>query len=134
MIDLFSGVVLVKMGPLVLVATNKKYGGICLPGGKGELGESPLDAAYRELNEETGFSGSGLVPIATGPSCVEAARMVHMFLAETVCGDLKPETGCDTYFTSWGCLLEESPFSPFYRQHFPRGIWHLRDTNWSYLR
>lgn len=44
----------------ILVVTNRRFGGFCLPGGKIEVGELPEEAAFRELKEETGLVPEGL--------------------------------------------------------------------------
>jgi 8-oxo-dGTP pyrophosphatase MutT (NUDIX family) len=129
--NLFAGVVLAKRGPLILVVTNRKYGGLCLPGGKGEDGENILQTAVREFKEESGLEIVGeLRPIAQGPSCMDKERMVHVFLAELIYGSISPEEGADAYFTTWERLVAASPFKPFYNEHFPYGVNHFRNTNW----
>lgn len=48
-----------------LGVTNRKYGGWTTPGGKIDPGEEPLQAALRELKEETGLEvgETGLQPL-----------------------------------------------------------------------
>jgi 8-oxo-dGTP pyrophosphatase MutT (NUDIX family) len=126
-----AGVVLVKQGPLVLVSTNRKYGGIALPGGKAGPTEGPWSAAVRELEEETGVRTSNdcLRLVLKAPSSVEPERMVWVFFAIHVYGILKPrEEGTQAYFTTQRRLFDDSPFKDFYRQYFRQGFDHFADT------
>lgn len=42
-------------GPEVLLIHRHRYGDWCLPKGKSDPGESPLETALREVREETGY-------------------------------------------------------------------------------
>jgi 8-oxo-dGTP pyrophosphatase MutT (NUDIX family) len=62
-----SCVVIVRGGLFAAIRSHKHQGRICLPGGKQERGESPVDAAARECLEEIGVVPQGLVAFHVGP-------------------------------------------------------------------
>lgn len=79
-------VVLVERDGRFLALRKKSFGGkVALPGGKIKVGESPVEAAFREVLEETGLRVWGLTPITTALSkgfpCV-------VFTADGVVGEL----------------------------------------------
>lgn len=126
-----AAIVLVKYGPVVLVVTNRRYGGLGLPGGKVEGGELPEVAGKREVEEETGLQvfTKDLVPVFRDYTVVEPDRMVHVFLARKISGSLQlNEKGTEPSFTTYLRLLQCSPFEKDYRQMWPMGIRHLKDT------
>lgn len=127
-----SGIVLVvREDGRVLVTSNRRYGGWCLPGGKVEAGELPVQAAQREFREETGchVELADLVYLAQGTSATETGRIVTMFLARRVRGTpRKVEEGTDVAWMTIKELQRTHPFARFYLQHLPNGIDHLKPT------
>lgn len=54
-----------------------------LPAGKMDPGETPLECAARELEEETGYRAARLVPLGEiYPIAAYCCEVVHLFLAE----------------------------------------------------
>ena len=121
--------------PQVLAVTNRRYGGLSLPGGKVEAHEHPRDALVRELWEETALDVDPLavVEIAAGVNTVADEQClvgVHLvFFARGTPRDV--EEGTRHEWTTWASLLERSPFRAFYERHFPDGIRHLRVTRFA---
>ena len=50
----------IKMGKLLICKASGNYGGWSIPKGMAEDGESPIEAAVRELWEETGIDVNNL--------------------------------------------------------------------------
>jgi ADP-ribose pyrophosphatase len=79
-----------------------------IPAGKLDAGEVPIEAARRELEEETGFSAASLRPVCsfyTSPGFAD--EIVHVFLAEQLTpGELRPDE--DEFLDIQSITLEEA--------------------------
>lgn len=137
-----AGVVLIlrrtlDVQPLVLVVTNRAFGGLSLPGGKVKDGEDPRRAAIREVHEETGIIllGHDLSHVARSVNVISVDGVpeecdVTVFHARHMFGDARDvEEGTTHSWVTWFELLDRSPFRPFYAKHFPDGVLHLRGTH-----
>ncbi len=96
--DFVSVVPLTKCGNVVVLKQYKHGVGkvaLTLPGGGIEAGEDPVDAAERELLEETGFAADGIVPL--GSFVLNGNQRIaksHVFLA-TGCSQIQPPAAGD---------------------------------------
>ena len=117
----------------ILTVTNRRFGTLVLPGGKTEPGETPIQTAIRELQEEVSVvvEPPHLHFIGSSVNVVEglADREVFLYLATQTWG--KPtnvEEGTEIYWRSFNQFAEESFFSAYYKRHLPEGIDHLPST------
>lgn len=82
-----AAVVLVKNGDKFLaVSRQDEFDNLNMPGGHVEVGEAPIDAATREVHEETGLKVGGLKPLFVDD---RRGKRVHVFQAEEFSGDLQ---------------------------------------------
>ena len=86
------GVLVVRDGKILTGSRHNDtgYGLICGPGGHGEKGETPEQAAFRETEEEFGISPKELIPIGIGPFEPESGLRSHIFL----CTEFEGEPDC----------------------------------------
>lgn len=66
------------------------YGLVCGPGGHVEPGETPVQAAFRETEEEFGISPKELIPLGLGPYEPDTGLRPHLYL----CTDYEGEPDC----------------------------------------
>lgn len=110
----------------ILTVWNKRAAGLCLPVGLVEDGEQPIDAAIRELREETGLEARplDLVEVYTASHASPRARAghVHVFVVTAPDrGSWRPrarEPGCPIAWVTHASLLAVSPFRDFYTGMF----------------
>jgi 8-oxo-dGTP pyrophosphatase MutT (NUDIX family) len=103
----------------ILVVWNRRAGGWCLPGGLVEDGERPIDAAVREVREETGIETGQLVEVYCAPHHSPRARAdrVHVFTpfpSQRLWQPREVEAGCPVTWLRREELLRVSPFRDFY--------------------
>lgn len=113
------GVLVVKDGKILsgTRTTSFGYGLICGPGGHIKAGETPIQAAFRETEEEFGISPKDLLPLGRGPAEPDTGIQPHIFL----CTDYEGEPNCvdremaDPTFRTMEELeqLRPSLFQPF---------------------
>ncbi|SDC37785.1 ADP-ribose pyrophosphatase [Paenibacillus sp. UNCCL117] len=79
-----------------------------IPAGKLDAGEDPLEAARRELEEETGYTAGSLRHVAsfyTSPGFAD--ELLHLYVAEQLAsGVSRPDD--DEFLEAWGVTLEEA--------------------------
>jgi ADP-ribose pyrophosphatase YjhB (NUDIX family) len=109
-----------------LVVWNARAGGWCLPGGLVEQGERVVDAARRELREETCIDWHRFVEVYSAPHSSPRARAerVHVFRPDGSPPDgwrpREGERGRPVVWMARDELLRVSPFRDFYAGMFAR--------------
>lgn len=115
--DSVAILVLNELGAPLLV--HRKSGkGVCMPGGKIDEGETSLQAAQRELREETGVhvEMSGLLPLFARPCTNEdgTTSLATTYLATRWQGEVtgdEPELA--PHWGDWTALCQNSPFADY---------------------
>ncbi|MEK8127495.1 NUDIX hydrolase [Paenibacillus filicis] len=79
-----------------------------IPAGKLDSGEDPLEAARRELQEETGYTAGSIRHVAsfyTSPGFAD--ELLHLYVAEELNGgEARPDE--DEFLEVWGITLDEA--------------------------
>jgi len=108
-----------KRGSLVLGVLNPQYSAWAFPGGKVERGEGIVAAAYRECEEETGVTPTGMTYLYTASGSVDAGYEVHVFGCTGWHGE--PHTREPHNTVAWiprQYLTSSLAFGPFYQKFF----------------
>jgi 8-oxo-dGTP diphosphatase len=105
---------------LVKRSAPPQVGKWCLPGGFIELGETPEEAALRELREETALTGriEALLGVATSQSRTYASVLLVSFLVKRYTG--RPVAGDDASDLAFFALTEMPEVAFSTHRHFIR--------------
>lgn len=121
-IDITMACAIIRRGPLFFIQQRLPddiWGGLWeFPGGRLEADETPLQAATREVEEETGWRVSGLTPFATVVHHYTRYRVtLHSFCCKLPPALAEPELTAATQYT-WVPLakLSDFPFPAGHRQ------------------
>lgn len=121
-IDITMACGIIRRGSLIFIQQRLPddiWGGLWeFPGGRLEEGETPAQAAAREVKEETGWQVTNLTPFTTAIHHYTRYRVtLHGFFCELVLPETEPELTAATRYT-WVSLTELSyfPFPAGHRQ------------------
>lgn len=110
-----AAVVLVKNGDKFLAVSRcDEFDNLNMPGGHIEAGETPVDAATREVHEETGLKVGGLKTLFVDE---RRGKRVYVFQAEDFSGDLQSS---HEGLASWE--IEENMLNGQYCDTFKRAM------------
>jgi len=98
-------VFITRNGKVLAVSRGSNMSNMNMPGGEVELGEEPIDAAARELKEETGLTAQEIFPIFTK---VYNGRLVSAFKVPSYSGDLVSSHEGQTSWEDPEALLRSS--------------------------
>jgi ADP-ribose pyrophosphatase len=138
-----SDAMLTRVGPtsglLEVLLIQRKSGEWALPGGMVDSGETPRDAAYRELQEETGLSMDGTRPrlvyqgICDGPRLTDNAwiesSVYHFHLAaDSPVSTATPRASDDAHDAKWSVVTPELLYSLYanHREHVGMALSQFR--------
>ena len=121
-IDIVMACGIIRRGPLFYIQQrlpDDVWGGLWeLPGGRLQEGETPARAAMREVEEETGWLVTGLLPFTTVVHYYTRYRVtLHGFFCAPPSPVIEPELTAATQYT-WVSLaqLSDFPFPSGHRQ------------------
>lgn len=120
----FSVAALIIVGPRILAVSRKTdHNDMGLPGGKLDPGETPEQALYREVREETTLQLQGIVPIFDAPDNVPGMgkRICRTYLVTSFRGQPKSPEGAKVAWVPFERVLADNCSFQEYNQ----GLWKV---------